>query len=77
MYTPRRAALTFLVARILSEPLFSQLRTREQLGYLVHSMSRRWATGVDSVEVLVQSPVRDPVYLHQRTLDMLHNFAVR
>lgn len=60
----------------MSEPLFTQLRTREQLGYMVHGSSRRWTTGVDSVELLVQSSVRDPVYLHQRVLDFLHNFEV-
>jgi hypothetical protein len=101
-----------VLQRISSEPLFSQLRTTEQLGtssslflhsldscytyihlsrlhtstpvsyvtppgYMVHCAYRRIAGQVDAMEVLVQSALRDPVYLLQRVLDFAARFTVR
>jgi insulysin len=53
-----------LLQQILSEPAFDQLRTKEQLGYIVQtSMSSR--VGAIGWKVLIQSE-RDPVYLETR-----------
>ena len=57
-------ALAMVVAQILQEPCFNQLRTKEQLGYVVKSGVREEA-GVLGVTISIQSE-RDPVYLDHR-----------
>lgn len=57
-------ALVMVVAQILQEPCFNQLRTKEQLGYVVRSGAREEA-GVLGVTISIQSE-RDPVYLEHR-----------
>ncbi|XP_026744064.1 insulin-degrading enzyme [Trichoplusia ni] len=53
-----------LLAHTLSEPCFNQLRTKEQLGYIVFSGVRR-SNGVQGFRVIVQSD-RHPEYLEDR-----------
>ncbi|KAM3955202.1 insulin degrading metalloproteinase [Aphomia sociella] len=53
-----------LLAQTLSEPCFSVLRTKEQLGYIVFSGVRR-SNGVQGLRVIVQSD-RHPAYLEER-----------
>ncbi|KAI8809513.1 Metalloenzyme, LuxS/M16 peptidase-like protein [Cladochytrium replicatum] len=53
-----------LVAQILNEPCFDQLRTKEQLGYLVWSTLRQ-LTGICGFRVVIESE-RDPLYLEAR-----------
>ncbi|XP_059056588.1 insulin-degrading enzyme [Achroia grisella] len=53
-----------LLAQTLSEPCFSILRTKEQLGYIVFSGVRR-SNGVQGLRVIVQSD-RHPAYLERR-----------
>ena len=53
-----------LVAQILDEPCFDQLRTKEQLGYMVFSGVRR-QTGVMGLRFIIQSE-RHPMYLEHR-----------
>ena len=53
-----------MVCQILSEPCFDQLRTKEQLGYIVWSGMRRKA-GVQGFRVIVMSD-RHPTYLDER-----------
>ena len=53
-----------LLAQITREPCFDQLRTKEQLGYIVFSGT--WSlTGVLSFKITIQSE-RTPIYLESR-----------
>eukprot|EP00698_Gefionella_okellyi_P003046 TRINITY_DN12867_c0_g1_i1.p1 TRINITY_DN12867_c0_g1~~TRINITY_DN12867_c0_g1_i1.p1 ORF type:complete len:1029 (+),score=222.97 TRINITY_DN12867_c0_g1_i1:180-3089(+) len=74
-YTPEMMVRLDLVARIASEPLFSQLRTKEQLGYIVHVGSRHANCAVEELMFLVQSDKQDPVYLHARICDWVAKFV--
>jgi len=60
----RLRATLALLAQIASEPCFDQLRTKEQLGYLVFS-GVRTAIGQMGLRVIVQSE-RDAEYLESR-----------
>ena len=68
---PRIRVLTRMLAQILSEPTFSTLRTKEQLGYIVSSIA---AHGVGSVgfRITVQSE-KDPRYVEERIDAFLQN----
>ncbi|KAM3582296.1 metalloprotease [Umbelopsis sp. WA50703] len=65
---PRRARLS-LLAQIAQEPCFDQLRTKEQLGYLVFSGLRK-QTGSMGLRFIIQSE-RDTVYLENRVEEFL------
>ncbi|RLN93918.1 hypothetical protein BBJ28_00023286 [Nothophytophthora sp. Chile5] len=54
-----------LFAHIFKEPCFNQLRTQEQLGYLVFSGVMR-TEGVEYFRILIQSDVASPQLLDQR-----------
>ena len=58
-----RAALQ-LFAQIAQEPVFDQLRTKEQLGYIAQGYATA-SVGLMSYRFLVQSE-RDPVYVETR-----------
>lgn len=58
-----------LLAQISSEPIFDQLRTREQLGYMVFSGLRKQGETF-GFRVIVQSE-KDPVFLESRIENML------
>ncbi|ORZ23200.1 Metalloenzyme, LuxS/M16 peptidase-like protein [Absidia repens] len=58
-----------LMAQIAQEPCFNQLRTMEQLGYIVISGVRRHV-GMGGLRFIVQSE-RDTVYLENRIMDFL------
>jgi insulysin len=60
----RTVAKTLLLEQIVQEPAFDQLRTKEQLGYVVFSGCRYFDTRV-GFRVLIQSE-RDPEYLEDR-----------
>ncbi|PIA15951.1 LuxS/MPP-like metallohydrolase [Coemansia reversa NRRL 1564] len=62
-----------MLKRILYEPFFDQLRTREQLGYIVSSQSKNYASGKEMLMFLVQSE-SNPVYLTQRIDRFIRNF---
>ncbi|KAF9428230.1 Insulinase (Peptidase M16) [Podila epigama] len=66
------SALTQILAQILQEPCFNQLRTNEQLGYIVQSSTRSNASST-GVRIVVQSE-RDPVYVQSR---IQHFLSVR
>jgi secreted Zn-dependent insulinase-like peptidase len=55
--TPRTLALGELLATLLSAPAFEALRTREQLGYLVHSGTSDVAGAAVTLHVCVQSSI--------------------
>ncbi|ORX53679.1 hypothetical protein DM01DRAFT_1336212 [Hesseltinella vesiculosa] len=65
---PLRTRLS-LMSQIAQEPCFNQLRTKEQLGYIVLSGIRSHV-GTNGLRVIVQSE-RDTVYLENRILDFL------
>jgi insulysin len=67
------AALTSLLAQIINEPCYDQLRTKEQLGYLVHS-SLTYSRGVVGMRFIVQSSKKAPDYLEQRIEAFLAKF---
>ena len=54
-----------LLVRMVSKPFFTELRTRQQLGYLV-AASANEAAGVRGLLFSVQSTVRDPPQLEER-----------
>lgn len=60
-----------MVAQIAQEPCFNQLRTREQLGYLVFSGVRRQLSQL-AFRLIVQSE-KDPIYLENRVLEFLES----
>ncbi|KAF1319109.1 Insulin-degrading enzyme, partial [Globisporangium splendens] len=54
-----------LFSQIAQEPLFNQLRTKEQLGYTVFSTPAR-SNGIQFFRIILQSNVAAPEYLEQR-----------
>ncbi|CAO3593944.1 unnamed protein product [Absidia cylindrospora] len=68
-----RARLS-LLAQIAQEPCFDQLRTKEQLGYLVFSGVRK-QTGSMGMRFIIQSE-RDTVYLENRIEDFLEKLQL-
>jgi len=64
MQSSRENALIELFCQIVNEPCFDQLRTKEQLGYIVFSGVRR-SNGAQGVRVIVQSD-RSPSYVNDR-----------
>jgi insulysin len=69
---PTRARLLML-AQMTDEPAFNQLRTTEQLGYVVWSSYRVFATTL-GYRVLIQSE-RQPSYLEERIEAFLKGFG--
>ncbi|KAJ9089927.1 metalloprotease [Entomophthora muscae] len=63
---------TQLLGKMLSEPAFDQLRTKEQLGYIANArMAEMNSRG--GLIIYIQSE-RDPTYLESRIENMLQNF---
>jgi len=58
-------ALLELLAHLISEPAFDQLRTKEQLGYIVFTTVMKSGHFM-GLRMIVQSSHKDPVYLNQR-----------
>ena len=67
-----RAAIQ-LFEQIANEPAFDQLRTKEQLGYIVQS-SVTMRTGELGWKVLIQSE-RDPVHVESRIENFISNMS--
>uniref|UniRef100_A0A6A7G139 Insulin-degrading enzyme n=1 Tax=Hirondellea gigas TaxID=1518452 RepID=A0A6A7G139_9CRUS len=74
MQSTRHNALFELVAQILHEPAYEQLRTKEQLGYIVWSGLRR-SNGTQGYRIIVQSPY-SPGYLDERIEAFLDSMQV-
>ncbi|KAI1319788.1 Insulinase (Peptidase M16) [Mortierella claussenii] len=62
-------ALVQIMGQIIKEPCFNQLRTVEQLGYIVQSGLRR-GSGTLGLRIVVQSE-RDPIYVENRIENFL------
>lgn len=58
----------------MSEPAFDQLRTKEQLGYMVFSGVRRIAQNILAIYMIIQSNHKDAHYLNHRTEAFLHYY---
>ena len=70
-----RTACMSLVAHLAKEPCFDDLRTKQQLGYLVFSgVLLSGDESVHSLRFIVQSEVQDPVYLDGRVEAFLKGF---
>ncbi|MDX2469801.1 MAG: insulinase family protein [SAR324 cluster bacterium] len=70
---PRQTALLQLLNTVVTKPYYAQMRTNEQLGYLVWT----GATGshqVDGLSFLIQSAEKGPEYLNKRTWAFLQKF---
>lgn len=73
-YTQELMARTKLLARLVSQPCFSQLRTKEQLGYMVWSGLSLLENEV-CLRFRVQSATSGPLYLRQRIMAFLVRHA--
>jgi insulysin len=51
---------------LVREPAYNQLRTEEQLGYIVHSQVKTNADAIKGLLLLIQSDSYDPTYLNDR-----------
>ena len=68
-------ALLELFCHLLEEPCFDQLRTKEQLGYIVNCSARR-SRGVQGFRVIVQS-ARELEHVNQRIELFIDSMRVR
>ncbi len=63
-----------LIGHIAYNSAFNQLRTKEQLGYIVSAFVKKSAGGVVSFAVIVQSSSTLPDVLEERVLNWVENF---
>ncbi|VDN07645.1 unnamed protein product [Thelazia callipaeda] len=68
----RENVLLELIVQLAAEPAFNQLRTAEQLGYIVHTGARR-SNGVQGIELLIQGQ-HDPEFMEERIEAFLLKF---
>jgi len=73
--TLEKNALLELFCHLVDEPCFDQLRTKEQLGYIVSSGARR-SRGVQGFRVIVQS-ARELDHVNQRIELFLDSIRVK
>ncbi len=66
-------ALCHLVAHLLTEPAFDELRTKEQLGYIVFTGFKRMESYF-GIHIIVQSNHKSPDYLNERIESFLLSF---
>lgn len=74
MQGTRQNILVEVLEHIANEPCFNQLRTKEQLGYIVFTGVRR-AHGTQGIQFLVQSD-RHPVFVQGRIDNYISNLEV-
>jgi len=68
----RERVMLELLGEILEESFFHTLRTKEQLGYIAWS-GPHFYLGVQGYRTIVQSSVKDPVYLNSRIENFLQH----
>ena len=68
-------AKSWLLYDMMKEPCYQQLRTTEQLGYIVWSGARS-VSNIEGLRVTVQSSVQDPRALDSRIDAFLQQFEV-
>ena len=59
---------------LMREPAFNQLRTEEQLGYLVHTSVKTNGNNIKGLLFLIQSDSFDPIHLEERVESFLSTF---
>ena len=62
----RATAMLSLINHLVKEPAFSQLRTTEQLGYIVHTQVKTNGDHIKSLLILIQGDSYDAAYLDER-----------
>jgi len=67
------AALAFL-HHLIKEPAFNELRTNEQLGYIVHTRIKTSGDNIKGLLFLIQSDGYDPIHLDLRVEAFLERF---
>lgn len=67
------SALLILVAHMASEPAFDQLRTKEQLGYIVYTTTVKFGNFL-GIRLIVQSNSKDGDFLDQRIENFLATY---
>jgi insulysin len=67
------ATLAFL-AHLVKEPAFNELRTEEQLGYIVHSSIDTAGDNIKGLLFVIQSDAFDPVHLDSRVEAFVDRF---
>ena len=67
----RDYAIALLLAQVMAEPFFDQLRTKEQLGYMVRAQPRLDGN-VHGIELLVQSSLQGIGFLARRILEFVN-----
>jgi insulysin len=70
------AALSVL-HHLLREPAFNQLRTEEQLGYIVHSSVKTNGDNIKGVLILIQGDAQDPIFMNDRIEVFLESFRTK
>lgn len=66
----KTSALVAILSQIAKEPFFNELRTKQQLGYIVHTSFRN-DVGVLSIRFVVQSNSTDPFIMDSRIEDFI------
>jgi len=69
----KQSALLTLLSQMIQKPAYHQLRTTEQLGYVVWSM-RTKKNNLEGLSFVVQSAAKDPAYLKARILEFTKNY---
>jgi len=57
----------------MEEPLFAELRSKQQLGYDVQ-MNRKFLSGVHGLSFNIQSSEHSPVYLQKQLFQFIDDF---
>ena len=73
MMNAETAAMTNLLQHVMSEPCFDELRTKESLGYMVHS-SRKISENVVGMQIIVMGNGHSPAYFDERIENFLVTF---
>lgn len=73
---PETSALLELLSHLMREPAFNQLRTKEQLGYIVFT-GVRGQHGVEGLRIIVQSAKANPDELDERVEAFIANFRAQ
>ena len=66
-----------LCHNLIREPAFNQLRTEEQLGYIVHSSVKTSGDNIKGLLFLIQSDSFDPIHVESRVEAFLLQFRQR
>ena len=70
------ARLAFL-HHLIKEPALNELRTNEQLGYIVHTSIKTSGDNIKGLLFLIQSDAYDPIHLDERVEAFLERFRTR